>query len=121
MLRFPVSLLTATALIEAITRTVRRRQSLVRSTACAERLGCACDCRVDHVAHGGAPQNTIQDHEASDAGLGVPRATSAALEAIREILGISEEKTEECREWLELVRSVSEKPLRSKYFLSAST
>lgn len=90
MLHFPVSLLTATALIEAITRTVRRRQSLVRSTACAERLGCARDCRVDHVAHGGAPQNTIQEHKASDAGLGVPRATSAASEAIREILGISE-------------------------------
>jgi hypothetical protein len=42
------------------------------------------------VAHGGAPQNTIQEHKASDAGLGVPRATSAASEAIREILGISE-------------------------------
>jgi hypothetical protein len=89
MLRFPVSLLTATALIEAIKRVIRRRSSLMKLNAPVESLKSTSDCPMKHAAPGMAPRGSILERESSDVELGVLRATSAAFEDIRKVLGLS--------------------------------
>lgn len=134
MLRFPVSLLTATALIEAIKRVIRRRSSLTNLDAQAESLYPTYDCPTKHAVPGLALRGNIQEHENSDLELAILRATSAVSEDIRKVLGLSmvgkmlyifvsclqpdasQEKTDECEKWLALVRSASEMPVFSKYF-----
>jgi len=136
MLRFPVSLLTATALIEAIKRLIRCRLSLKKLNVPAEGLKSTPDCHMKHAAPVVVPLDSILERESSDVELGVLRATNAVSEDIREVLGLStvtilyilvvfypdasQEKIDECEKWLELVRSASEKPVRSKYFLEVS-
>jgi hypothetical protein len=136
MLRFPVSLLTATALIEAIKRVIRRRLSFTKLNAPVESLKSTSGCLMKHAAPGMAPRGNIPERESSDVEQGVLRATSAISKDIREVLGLStvtisytlvafyilihsQEKIDECEKWLELVRSVSEKPVRSKYFMGS--
>ena len=85
MLRFPVSLLTATALIEAIKRVIRRRSSLTKMNAPVESLESTSDCLMKHAAPGTAPRGSILEQESSD----VLRATSVVSEDIREALGLS--------------------------------
>lgn len=134
MLRFPVSLLTATALIEAIKRVICRRSSPTDLNAPAESLNPTYDCPTEHAAPGLALRGNIQEHENADLELAILRATSAVSEDIRKVLGLSmvgkmlyilvaclhpdasQEKTDECGKWLALVRSASEKPVFSKYF-----
>jgi hypothetical protein len=90
MLHFPVSLLTATALMEAIKRVIRRRLSLAKSNAPAESLNSTYDGRMKHAAPGVPPQGIILEHESSDRReLGILRDTSAVFEDIREVLGLS--------------------------------
>jgi hypothetical protein len=86
MLRFPVSLLTATALIEAIKRVIRRRSSLTKLNAPVESLKSTSDCPMKHAAPGMAPRGSILERESSDVELGVLRAVS---EDIRKVLGLS--------------------------------
>ncbi|KAI9508638.1 hypothetical protein F5148DRAFT_872277 [Russula earlei] len=120
MLRFPVSLLTATALIEAIKQVVRHREFVVKSTTRAdwERLHCAGDGHMKHLTAGGPPQKiSLKDEYTA---LDVLRATSAVIEDIRKVLGLSVRKTDECEEWLARVRTTSEMPHRSKYFSGVS-
>jgi hypothetical protein len=93
---------------------------------------------MKHAAPGMAPRGSILEHESSDVELGVLRATSVVSEDIREVLGLStvtnivysgchlhpdssQEKLDGCEKWFELVRSASEKPVRSKYFLGSSS
>ncbi|KAH9956011.1 hypothetical protein BC827DRAFT_1140235 [Russula dissimulans] len=94
MLRFPVSLLTATALIEAITRVVCRRLSVMRMTTRAEHLERIGDWRVNHgdtIPGAGVSTPEITSvHEPADAELNMLRATTTVFEDIREILGLSE-------------------------------
>jgi len=137
MLRFSVSLLTATAFIEAIKGVIRRRLSLPKLNTPVESLKSTSDCPMKHAAPSVVPRGSILEHESSDVEPGVLRATSAVFEDIREVLGLStvtifvysgrllhpdasQEKVGECEKWLELVRSASEKPVRSKYFLGIS-
>lgn len=89
MLRFPVSLLTATALIEAIKRVIRRRSSLTNLDAQAESLYPTYDCPTKHAVPGLALRGNIQEHENSDLELAILRATSAVSEDIRKVLGLS--------------------------------
>lgn len=85
MLRFPVSLLTATALIEAIKRVICRRLSLTTLSAFKSTF----DCPVKHVAPDLAPSSSIQEHGSSEVDPGVLHTTSAISEDIREVLGLS--------------------------------
>lgn len=94
MLRFPVSLLTATALIEAITRVVHRRLSIIKTITRAENLRHIGDEHRNHddVAPGAGvstPEITPV-HEPADTELDKLRATGTVFEDIREILGLSE-------------------------------
>jgi len=94
MLRFPVSLLTATALIEAITRVVCRQPSVMRMTTSAEHLRRIGDWRMnrDNTVPGACvstPEITPV-HEPADAELNMLCATTTLFEDIREILGLSE-------------------------------
>ncbi|KAF8497913.1 hypothetical protein F5888DRAFT_263079 [Russula emetica] len=102
MLRFPVSLLTATALIEAIKRVIRRRLSLTKSNASVESLKSTSDCPMKHAAPGMASRGSFLERESLDVELGVLRATSAVSDDIREVLGLSTEKIDDCEKWLEL-------------------
>lgn len=120
MLRFPVSLLTATALIEAIKRVTRRRLSFKKLNGPAESLKSTSDCPMKHATLGMAPRDSILERESSDIELDVQHTTSAVSEDIRKVLGLSTEKIDECEKWLELVRSALEKPFRSKYFPGVS-
>ena len=88
-LRLPVSLLTATALIEAIKRVIRRRLSRTKLNAPAESLKSTSDCHMDLAALGIAPPGSILERESPDVELGVLRATSAVFEDIRKVLGLS--------------------------------
>ncbi len=90
MLRFPVSLLTAAALSHAILQVVHHRRALLEAGKAAEHPGCACACHhMKPAAAGGFPQNTVPEHEPSNAELGILHPTSAVLEDIREVLGLS--------------------------------
>ena len=89
MLRFPVSLLTATALIEAIKRVIRRRLSPTKLNAPFESLESTSDCRMQHAALGMAPRGNILERGPSNVELGILRATSAVSEDIRKVLGLS--------------------------------
>jgi hypothetical protein len=89
MLRFPVSLLTATALIEAIKRVLSRRLSPTKLNTPVEGLESTSDCLMKHAASGMAPRGSIPERQFSDVELGVLRATSALSEDIREVLGLS--------------------------------
>lgn len=89
MLRFPVSLLTATVLIEAIKRANRRRLSRTKLNAPAESLKSTSDCPMKHSAPGMPPRGSILERESSDVELVVLRATSAVFEDIRKVLGLS--------------------------------
>jgi len=89
MLHFPVSLLTATALIEAIERVIRRRSFFTKLNASVESLKSTFDCPMKHAAPGMAPHGSSLECESSDVELGVLRATSAVSEDIREVLGLS--------------------------------
>jgi len=121
MLRFPVSLLTATALIEGITRVVHRRLSVTKTTTRAECIGGWHMIHDDTAPGAGASTEITQVDEPGDADLDMLRSTSTVFEDIRETLGLSERETEECGEWLALVRADSERPQRSKYFSSVSS
>ena len=89
MLRFPVSLLTATALIEAIKRVIRRRLSPTKLNAPFESLESTSDCRMQHAALEMAPRGNILERGPSNVELGILRATSAVSEDIRKVLGLS--------------------------------
>jgi len=92
MLRFPVSLLTATALIEAIKQVTRRRLSRTKLNAPVESLKSTSggtDCPMKHAAPGRVPRGSILERESSDVELGVLHATSAVSEDIRKVLGLS--------------------------------
>ncbi len=88
MLRFPVSLLMATALIEAIKRVLSRRLSLTKLNTPIESLESTSDCSMKHAVPGMAPRGSIPERQFSDE-LGVPRATSTVSEDIREVMGLS--------------------------------
>lgn len=79
MLGFRVSLLTATALIEAIKRVIRCRLSAART----------CDCPTTYVAPGVALQGNTMENEYSDLESATLRATRAVSEDIRKVLGLS--------------------------------
>ena len=89
MLCFPVSLLTATALIEAIKRVVRRRLSPTKSNVPAESLNSIYDCPSEHAMPGVAPQVSFLERESSDIELGMLRSLRAVLEDIHHVLGLS--------------------------------
>jgi len=91
MLRFPVSLLTATAISCAIKRVIHRRFSLLKVRNTAGRPACACDCHmpVELASPGGFSQNTIPEHELTDAELAILDSMNAVLKDIREVLGLS--------------------------------
>jgi hypothetical protein len=88
MLRFPVSLLTATALIEAIKRVIRRRLSFTKLNAPAGCPNSSCDCPMKQAALGVAPQGSILERESTDLESGILPAMSAVLD-IRKVLGLS--------------------------------
>ena len=85
MLRFPVSLLTATALIEAIKRVICRRLSSTKLNVPAS----TCDCPTKHPVPGVAPQGNTLENETSDLELAALRATRAVSKDIRKVLGLS--------------------------------
>ena len=87
MLRFPVSLLTATALIEAIKGVIHRRLSLTKLNVPVESLKSTSDCPMKHAASGTPPLGSILERE--DVQSGALRATNAVSEDIRKVLGIS--------------------------------
>jgi hypothetical protein len=87
MLYFPVSLLTATAFIEAIKRVIRRRLSPTKMNAPAKSLNSTYDLK--HAVPGVAPRVSIPEHESSDLELGIPRSLRVVLEDIHEVLGLS--------------------------------
>ena len=89
MLCFPVSLLTATALIETIKRVIRRRLSLTKSNVPAESLNSIYDCPLEHSMPGIAPRVSILERESSDLELGTLRSLRAVLEDIHHVLGLS--------------------------------
>ncbi|KAH8991454.1 hypothetical protein EDB86DRAFT_2806571 [Lactarius hatsudake] len=132
ILRFPVSLLTATALIEAITGVVCRHLALMKLRTRAGCLDRICGCHTKHVMsdNGKAP---FLEEKPTDEESRTLHATSGLFEDIRTVLGLSavchttltwlfrtfdvrQDKIGECEEWLATVRSVSRQPLRSKYF-----
>ena len=88
MLRFPVSLLTATALIEAIKRVLSRRLFLAKSNTPVESLESTSDCPVVHVS-GMASRGNILERESSDVELGVLHAAETVSEDILKVLGLS--------------------------------
>ena len=89
MLCFPVSLLTATALIEAIKRVIRRRLSLTKSNAQAGNLNSTYDCPLEHAMPGVAPQVSFLERESSDLELGMLRSLRAVMEDLHHVLGLS--------------------------------
>jgi len=89
MLRFPVSLLTATAISYAIKRVIHRRLSLLKVRNTTECPACACDCHMELASPGGFPQNTVPEHELTDTELEMLGSMNAVLEDIREVLGFS--------------------------------
>lgn len=89
MLRFPVSLLTVTAISHAIKRVIHRRFSLSRMRNSTECHACACDCHMQLASPGGFPQNTVPEHELTDTELAILGSMNAVLEDIREVLGLS--------------------------------
>jgi len=89
MLRFPVSLLTATAISCAIKRVIHRRFSLLKVRNTAGRPACDCDCHMELASPGGFSQNTIPEHELTDAELAILVSMNAVLKDIREVLGLS--------------------------------
>src|SRR5713226_9439914 len=115
MLCFPVSLLTATALIESIKQVIRRRLSFAMLNAPAESPKSTSDCPMRHAAPGGALQSNVE-HESSEVESEILRKTSAVFKDIREVLELStvrrfvcsvvllhpnppQEKTDECERW----------------------
>ena len=78
MLRFPVSLLTATALIEAIKRVI-----------CCRLSASTCDCPTNHLVPGLALQDNAVENESSDLELAALRATRSVSNDIRKVLGLS--------------------------------
>ena len=89
MLRFPVSLLTATAISYAIKRVVHRRLSLMKVRNTTEHTACTCDCHMELELPAGFPQDTAPEHELTDAELTILGPMNAVLEDIREVLGLS--------------------------------
>ena len=89
MLRFPVSLLTATAFSHAIRHTLPHRLSHWKrvSEKGVEHPDCSCVCHMKTAVPGGFPQNIVL--EQPDAELRILRSTRAVLEDIRVVLGIS--------------------------------
>lgn len=85
MLHFPVSLLTATALIEAVKRVIRRRLPLTTLNAPKS----TSDCPVKHAAPDMAPGGSILEHESSEVDPGVLHTMNAVSEDIRAVLGLS--------------------------------
>ncbi len=88
MLCFPVSLLTATALIESIKQVIRRRLSFAMLNAPAESPKSTSDCPMRHAAPGGALQSNVE-HESSEVESEILRKTSAVFKDIREVLDLS--------------------------------
>jgi hypothetical protein len=89
MFRFPVSLLTATAISHAIKGVIHRRFSLLKVRDTTECPTCACDCHMEFASPGGFPQNTVPEHELTDTELAMLASMNALLEDIREVLGLS--------------------------------
>lgn len=89
MLRFPVSLLTATAISHAIKRVVHRRFSLLKVRSTTERAACVCDCDMELALRAEFPQDTVPEHELTDTELTILGSMHAVLEDIREVLGLS--------------------------------
>ena len=89
MLRFPVSLLTATAISCAIKRVIHRRLSLLKVINTTDHPVCACACHMELASPGGFSENTVPEHELTDAELAILGSMNAVLEDIREILGLS--------------------------------
>jgi hypothetical protein len=91
MLRFPVSLLTATALSHAIKQVVHHRLLLLKGDPekAVRRPDCSCDCHMKIATSSRFPQNTVLEHEQSDSELNLLRSASAVLDDIREVLGLS--------------------------------
>jgi hypothetical protein len=87
MLRFPMSLLTATALIEAIKGVIHRHLSLTKLNVPVESLKSTSDCPMKHATPGMPPRGSLLERE--DVDLSVLRATSAVSEDIRKVLGLS--------------------------------
>jgi hypothetical protein len=88
MLCFPVSLLTATALVESIKRVIRRRLSFVKLNAPAESPKSTSDCPMRDAAPGGALQSIVE-HESSEVESEILCKTSAVFMDIRKVLGFS--------------------------------
>jgi hypothetical protein len=88
MLRFPVSLLTATAIRHAIRRVAHHRPSPLKGERAVECPNCACDCHTNATASGKSFQNTVLEQAQSDADLSMQRSISGVLEDIREVLGL---------------------------------
>ncbi|KAI0251699.1 hypothetical protein BJV78DRAFT_1125880 [Lactifluus subvellereus] len=81
LLRFPVSLLTATALIEGITRVV---------CSSAEYPSCTCDCPVEHSASREALlEAPFLEDKPTNTELCILRTTSGVLKDIQAVLGLS--------------------------------
>jgi hypothetical protein len=89
MLRFPVSLLTATAISHAIQRVIHRRLSLMKLRNTTEHTACACDCHMGLALPAEFPQDTVPEHELTDTELTILGSMHAVLEDIREVLGLS--------------------------------
>jgi hypothetical protein len=122
MLRFPVALLTATALIEAITRVVYRHLSLMKMRS---RYATGMSANTEALF--------LEEKRADEESRIVLHAMSGLFDDIRTVLGLSavrhsnlamsylsvdvcQDKIGECEEWLATVRWVSAHTLRSKYF-----
>jgi hypothetical protein len=91
MLRFPVSLLTATALSHTIKQVIHHRLLLFKGNPekAVRRPDCSCDCHMKIATSGRFAQNTVLEYEQSDSELNILRSASAVLEDIREVLGLS--------------------------------
>lgn len=122
MLRFPVSLVTTTALIEAITRVVCHHLSLInlKLRTRAGCLDCICECHTKHAMSDNLNTKALSlEEKPTDEESRILHATCGLLEDIRTLLGLSADEIWECEEWLATVRLVSSQPLRSKYFPAA--
>ncbi|KAI9439117.1 hypothetical protein H4582DRAFT_2142468 [Lactarius indigo] len=115
ILRFPMSLLTAAALIEAITGVVCRHLSLVKLRTRAECLDCICGCHAKRAMSDNRKAPFLEEKPIDEESR-ILHATSGLFEDIRTVLGLSADKVGECEEWLATVRLVSRQPLLSKYF-----
>ncbi|SRR6266404_2092313 len=87
LLHFPVSLLTVTALIEAITQVVCDHLYLMklRSAGC---LDCICECHTKHATS----ENTkvlLLEENPTDEESRMLHATSGLLEDVRAVMGLS--------------------------------